>query len=160
MANRVNVVLWGVVGLLLVALAAVAAFKIKPLLYPEVAISVAVDSSCDLHQGPCITKLKDGRQVNFSIEPRPIPLVQPLKLQVELVGMEAESVAVDINGVDMNMGINRPQLQRESGQRYSGEGMLSVCIRDSMEWEAKVLLDTDEGLISVPFRFVTNKHAQ
>jgi hypothetical protein len=31
--------------------------------------------------------------------------------------------------------------------------MLPICVRDVMNWEAKVLLDTAEGRMAAPFRF-------
>lgn len=40
-------------------------------------------------------------------------------------------------------------------QRYFGEAMLPVCVRDRMTWEALVLVETAEGLLGAPFRFET-----
>jgi hypothetical protein len=84
-------------------------------------------------------------------------VVQPLQLQVELTGLEAKRVQVDFSGVDMNMGFNRPNLEHQGGGRFAGEARLPVCVRDAMEWEARVLIQTDAGLISAPFRFITVK---
>jgi hypothetical protein len=57
----------------------------------------------------------------------------------------------------MNMGFNRPTLQEQTPGHYSGEGRLPVCVRDAMEWEARVLIETDDGLVSAPYRFITVK---
>ena len=158
MAEKVNYTLWGVAAVLLLALLVVVGIKLWPIINPQVALSLPHDPSCDLQQGPCVTELPDGQRVILSIEPRPIPLVEPIQFQVKLDGVEAKKVVVDIQGIGMNMGINRPQLQQQTAERFSGEGMLPVCIHSSMEWEARVLLDTDNGTIAVPFRFVTEKH--
>ena len=155
--EKVNYTLWGVAAFLLLALLAVAGFKLWPIINPQVVLSVPYDPSCDLQQGPCAAKLPNGQRVILSIEPRPIPLVEPIQFHVELDGIQAKKVMVDIQGMGMNMGINRPQLQQQSAERFSGEGMLPVCIRNSMEWEARVLLDTDNGTVAAPFRFVTEK---
>jgi hypothetical protein len=62
---------------------------------------------------------------------------------------------VDFSGVDMDMGFNRVRLEPVGKGSYSANGMLPVCVRDAMEWEAKVLLRSQEGLSSVAYRFIT-----
>ncbi len=158
MTEKANHSLWLIAAGLLLALLAVAGFKLWPMINPQVVTTLPFDSNCDLQSGPCITKMANGQQVTLSIEPRPIPLVEPIQFKVKLDGVEADKVFVDIQGLGMNMGINRPQLESKSAGSYAGEGMLPVCIRNSMEWEVSVLLDTDEGMIAVPFRFVTDRH--
>ena len=70
---------------------------------------------------------------------------------------DAETVEVDLQGLDMNMGFNRPKLASLGDGHFRGEGMLPVCVRDAMEWEAKVLVHSDDGLRAAPFRFITVK---
>ena len=154
---KLNILLWMTAGLLLIALTATAVYKTWPLLFPPVHTTAAVDPACDLRAGPCTSPLPDGASVTFSIAPRAIPVIQPLKLEVKLVGLQAQGVQVDFSGVDMNMGFNRPTLQDQGAGRFSGEGRLPVCVRDAMEWEARVLIQTDDGLISAPYRFITVK---
>lgn len=38
---------------------------------------------------------------------------------------------------------------------FGGTGMLPVCVRARMTWEARVLLHTDAGILAAPFRFDT-----
>ncbi len=154
---KLNSLLWTVAGLLLVAGSAVAIYKAWPVLFPKVHIAAPLDPTCDLRAGPCTSALPAGASVTFSIEPRSIPVVRPLQLQVKLVGLEAQGVQIDFSGVDMNMGFNRPSLQVQGEGRYTGEGRLPVCVRDAMEWEARVLVQTDAGLLSAPYRFITVK---
>ncbi len=148
--------LW-LAALLFVVVAVVAAYKVWPLLYPEILYTAALDSSCDLRNGPCRSALPDGGSVSFAIAPREIPVVQPLKLEVTASGIDVDAVEVDFIGVDMNMGFNRPKLNKDDEGRFSGDGILPVCVRNAMEWEARVLLKTDAGLYAVPFRFITLK---
>jgi hypothetical protein len=154
---KLNSLLWSFAGLLLVAVSAVAVYEVWPLLFPEVRTAAVVDPNCDLRAGPCTSPLPGGASVTFSIEPRSIPVVRPLQFKVDLVGLEAKRVQVDFTGVDMNMGFNRPTLQVRGPGHFIGQGRLPVCVRDAMEWEAKVLIETDEGLISAPYRFITVK---
>ena len=65
---------------------------------------------------------------------------------------------MDFAGVSMNMGYNRPRLERTAPGRWEGEGMLSVCIRERMDWEARVLLYLPGKVLAVPFRFDTIKN--
>ncbi len=158
MSEKPNPILWMVAAGLFLLLLAVAGVKLWPMITPQVVTALPFNPNCDLQSGPCVTEMPGGQRVTLSIEPRPIPLVEPLQIQVKLDGVEAEKVFVDIQGLGMNMGINRPQLELQEAGRFSGEGMLPVCIRNSMEWEVSVLLETDEGMISVPFRFLTDRH--
>jgi hypothetical protein len=115
------------------------------------------DSSCDLRAGGCETMLPDGSRVSFSIEPKTIPMLKPLQLKVIVRGYQVEGVRVDIRGVEMNMGNNQVTLNSVDKGIYTGEVSLSVCIRDVMEWEARVLLINRNKVFEVPFRFITEK---
>lgn len=154
---RTTTLLWSLAGLLFIALAGVAAYKALPLLNPKIGDVAPLDSNCDLRAGPCISTFSDGGRVSFAIKTEGIPLVKPLDLEVRLEGIEAEKVEVDFIGLGMEMGFNRPQLKATDAGRYVGAGMLPVCIRAAMEWEARVLVTTPQGLIAAPFRFITAK---
>lgn len=151
--------LWLLAGLLFLAMIAVVIYKVWPQLNPELAVVAPLDPQCDLRAGPCVGSLPGGGEISFSIEPRDIPLVAPLRLEVELKGLSAHSVEVDFIGIGMQMGFNRSQLQAEGKGRFSGKGVLPVCIRNAMEWEAKVMVHTDKGVMAAPFRFITVKNS-
>jgi len=138
---------------ILLALAAlgVAGYKLAPLLNPKTDVALPL-SPCDLNRQACVATLPDGGQIEFSIEPRPIPSLKPLKLQATVRGSEVRKLEVDFAGTDMKMGYNRPALEGADG-RFSGQANLPVCITGTMEWDATVLLDTGKALVAVPFRF-------
>lgn len=92
-----------------------------------------------------------------SIEPKPIPLTTPIHLVVKIKDREFKSIEVDFTGVDMNMGFNRTKLIKSESSLFSGEMILPVCIRNKMEWEAKIVLRGDDGSVLAPFRFTTFK---
>jgi hypothetical protein len=125
------------------------------MLYPDLVMEIPADPACDLRSGPCASSFGDDASVLLSIEPRDIPLVKPLQIEVDLQGVAADRVEVDFSGVDMDMGFNRVKLEALGGGRYGAKGILPVCVRDSMEWEAKVLINTPEGLASAAYRFFT-----
>ncbi len=147
--------LWVVFGALLIAVCAAALYRAWPMLFPEITASVAADPACDLRAGPCVSRVGDDASVSFAIEPREIPLVKPLQLRVELKGLDAQQIEVDFSGVDMNMGFNRVKLERKREGLFIGGGMLPVCVRDAMEWEARVLIHARQGISSVAYRFIT-----
>lgn len=115
------------------------------------------DKSCDLQKNACSLKMPNGGQVTLAIEPRPIPLVQKLNINVRTSAINAEKIAVKFNGTDMNMGPNNVTLSAQENDVFTGTGMLPVCIRNSMEWQAEVYVQTDDGIIIAPFIFQTRK---
>jgi len=133
-------------------------YQLAPLLNPKTDIALPL-SSCDLGQGACAATLPNGTRIEFAIEPRPIPVLRPLKLQATLTGGEVRRIEVDFTGTDMKMGYNRPQLERQEGSsdHFVGMASLPVCITGSMEWEATLLIDTGKAIVAVPFRFLSGK---
>lgn len=155
--TRNNTLLWLLAGLLFLAVAGVAVYKVWPLLHPELVAEAPLDPGCDLRAGPCTGTLPGGGRIRFGIVPREIPVIQPLKFQVDVEGLDAREVEVDLQGVDMNMGYNRPKLSASGKGHFEGDAVIPVCVRDAMEWEARVLVRTDRGLVAAPFRFITVK---
>lgn len=141
--------------LLGLAILGVIAYKLAPLLNPKTDIALPL-SSCDPGRQPCLATLPDGAQLEFSIEPRPIPALKPLQVKATFREGNVRKVEVDFAGVEMKMGYNRPQLERQAdGTRFSGLASLPVCITGTMEWEATLLVHTASAVVAVPFRFVT-----
>ncbi|MGE5493090.1 MAG: hypothetical protein ACM31P_17585 [Actinomycetota bacterium] len=145
-----------VIGIILIGLVVVVGYKLSPLLLQKADVTVQPAPGCDLQRAPCEATLPGGGTVRFSITPRPIPMVAPLQLEAEVTGREASKVEVDFAGVDMNMGLNRPQLQAAGGGRFTGQGTLPVCVTGTMDWQATLVVETDRERIAVPFRFVSN----
>lgn len=135
----------------------VAGYWLSGRLQPEVILELSHDPACDLRQGSCVSSLPEGGKVTFGIEPRSLPVLKPLALSVTLDGVKARRVEANFNGVDMNMGLNHADLPTVGEGKFSGTITIPVCIRNSMEWEAKVLLYTQDGIIVTPYRFWTSK---
>ena len=155
--NLSRTLLWGITIFLFAGLSVVAMVRVWPLLNPDVTESATADPACDLRAGPCTSSLPGGGHISLSITPETIPVLKPLTLEVILDGLDVSSVEVDFKGVDMNMGFNRSKLDPQGAGIYTGTGTIPVCIRDAMEWEARVLARTDKGLVAAPFRFITVK---
>ena len=109
-------------------------------------------SSCDPSVEDCTIPLPRGGQLRLSIAPRPIRALQQISLEVAIVGLKAEKVEIDFDGVDMSMGYNRPVLSGDGG-KFSGQAMLPVCVTGTMTWKATVVVTTDNERIAAPFHF-------
>jgi hypothetical protein len=142
---------------LFAALAAAALHVAWPLLNPQIVATAPLDPQCDLRLGACTARLPDGGAVRLELDPRTLPLLEPIRIGVEIEGLRALGVEVDFAGVDMNMGYNRPALTAEGAGRFVGTTVLPVCVRHRMDWEARVLVRTPAGLVAAPFRFATYK---
>ena len=140
-----------VIGLL-VAILGVIGYKLSPMRNQNADVTLQA-SSCSPALQPCTMTLPNGRTLDFSVEPRPVKPLQPLLLKVIAEGAEAQSVEVDFNGTDMDMGYKRVSLTRDQ-HGFSGKAMLPVCVTGTMTWTATVLLTTPTQRIAVPFHFV------
>ena len=120
-------------------------------------VSAPLDRACDLQRGPCQSAFPNGAKVWLSIEPRPIHALKPLQIRVRLQGIEAQSVAVDIRGVNMNMGFNRPPLKRTAAGEYTGSWVLASCGQEHMAWEATVIIEAKGEKLAAPFPLTTSR---
>lgn len=148
-------ILWGLALTLLAAVLAVVAIRVYPLLHPQPLLLAPLSADCDLAAGPCVARFPGGATVALDVEPRGIPPLAPLSLTVEIQGIAPGTVQVDFTGVDMDMGYNRAALTAAGPGLYLGQGMLPICVRGRMAWEARVLVATPDGLLAAPFRFET-----
>lgn len=128
-----------------------------PILFPPIAHSVPHDPGCDLRAGDCRLAFPGGEKVTFRILPRTLPLIEPVQVEVALEGLQAHRVMVDFVGIGMNMGYNRPELKAQGDNRFAAQARIPVCVRNRMDWEARVMVDTADGLWVAPFRFFTLK---
>jgi len=114
-------------------------------------------AECDLQQGPCSVKLPGGGTVTLAFSPLPVRPMQDFSFRLGADSVEIKQAALSFTGVGMNMGLNRFELQRD-GDALSGKGILPVCVRNRMDWEAQARIRTAEGVYEAPFRFTTYKH--
>jgi len=142
---------------MVVALLAIAAIGnyFSPLLLPKADITGVAEAGCDLQRQACSAALPQDGRLELSITPRPIPLLQTLRVEVTVNGVEARKVEVDFAGESMNMGFNRSELTATGRGSHVGETSLPVCVSGSMTWVATVVVETDRQRIAVPFRFDT-----
>lgn len=144
-----------IIALLVFAGGIAASYFYKKFLVSNYIAEASLQEPCDLRKAACINVFPNGESVTFSLNPKNIPILTPLSLQVETQGIKASSVKVDFVGLNMDMGFNRSELTLEAPNNYSGKFTIPICVNTRMEWEAQVKLETDKGIMMAPFRFYT-----
>ncbi|MCG6943626.1 MAG: hypothetical protein LJE69_20540 [Thiohalocapsa sp.] len=158
--DPLRVILWLAVALLAAAVIGTAVYKAWPILFPPIAERAPLNPACDVTRADCSVHFGDGGRVQLAVRPRGIPAAQPLTIDAWLTGLpRPERVELDFAGVDMDMGYNRVTLTPSPDQpgHYTGRGMLPICVRHRMTWEARVLLRLPHGTLAAPFRFDTSR---
>lgn len=151
-------ILMDVIGILLIALVVVVGYKLSPLLLPRADVVIQPDPACNLQRQACAVKLPSGGSVELAMATRPIPMVKPFEVQVTTSGFAPGRVEVDFAGIEMNMGLNRPELATRGDGRFAGQVTLPVCITGAMDWQATVLIETGGERIAIPYRFSSGSH--
>lgn len=145
-----------VIGALLGAIAVTVLLKLMVFAPPK-ALVLPLDTTCSLSAGPCAVDLPGGGSLEFTLGPRPTPLLKPLTLDIRIAGSNARAVEVDFTGVDVPMAFNRADLTSTETGRYAGQAALPLCAAGRMEWRATVRLEDAGRQIYIPFRFTTER---
>ena len=84
---------------------------------PEISVATPLSSpaGCDISRQSCSVSHGD-MTITVDITPRNIRSMVPLEYQVQVTGIEAQSVMLELQGVDMFMGLNQTQLQASDSQ--------------------------------------------
>lgn len=111
--------------------------------------------NCNLHTQACISA--QGQQgVQLNIDPKPIPIARPLSIQVDLKDIAAETVQLEIAGINMYMGYNQTQLLTQNGRHWEGTSMLAFCTNEAMDWKLSVIITQKDGTqLKTPFQLTT-----
>lgn len=141
------------IGVLLIALVMVVGYKLSPMLMPKADVTVQPDPACDLNRQRCAVDLPGGGRAELASSVQPIPMVKPFQVQVSTRGISPGRIEVDFAGIDMNMGLNRPELRAQGEGRYVADVTLPVCVTGNMDWQATLLIETGSQRIAIPFRF-------
>lgn len=112
---------------------------------------------CDVLLTPCMSELPTGERVTLSLKATQLPTMVPIDIHVKVENMPVNTASITLGGLDMYMGDNVPVLVERTPGDFVGKTVLPVCCRNHMSWEARVLLETDRGLVEAPFLFMVHK---
>lgn len=129
--------------------------RIKNSTLDESMIEVVNPEECDLQKRDCYFQIPNVGRFEFSIGPRPIEMNQKINLSLIVDDHNFEKVEVDFLGEEMNMGYNRPLLNRFDNKTYKGTSILPRCTTPKMTWQATVIIYTKDKTYGVPFKFLT-----
>lgn len=117
---------------------------------------LGVVDDCDAAVATCHVS-DDDISLSFSVGPGVLPLKPfPLTLSIKGGAVDAQSVVVDFQMEDMDMGINRYRLQPQQ-ESWHGTATLPVCIASTtrMEWLAIIDFKLDGEPLQAVFKFYT-----
>ncbi len=96
------------------------------------------DPECDISQNVCSAQ-NGTRNVQLAIVTRPVASMVPLTFEVTLTDIQADQVIIDLQGVEMYMGLHRVELTpSDDGQHWRGTLTLALCTSGEMRWQAVV----------------------
>ncbi|MDG3085862.1 hypothetical protein P7F88_07040 [Vibrio hannami] len=90
---------------------------------------VDLSKYCVLSTEPCVQN-----DVSMLLEHDITRPLVPTTLSVHWPSSEAESLLIELQGVEMDMGIAKYQLKRQENGYYQAQLLLPVCTFDKMTW--------------------------
>ncbi len=124
-------------------------------MYTNYRLSHQNRKECDLHEHACTVAIRNQGSVTFSITPRAIPLQIPLTVDVDLQGMQPQSVHVKMLNVHIPTCHVAEDLQAQSKWSYRGIITLPLCPNPTHNWLVFVTVTLPSGNIIVPYHFTT-----
>ncbi|MFW1677192.1 hypothetical protein ACFVYJ_05345 [Pontibacter sp. JAM-7] len=100
---------------------------------------LSVSPDCDISQQACTAR--DSQQaIALEILTRPVTSMVPLDIMVNLENIPAQNVTLNLQGVDMYMGIHQVALSPTTNPaQWQGELTLAICTTGEMRWQATVI---------------------
>lgn len=98
-------------------------------------------ADCDLSEGRCTADFDDGQRVHLEISPTGIPTETPLTVQVRVDPPTRAPARVELQGLDMNMGLLSVPLSPAGEGAFTGTVVVPVCTKEQMRWHADVVFD-------------------
>ena len=117
---------------LFVVLVLVAGGLTRWLLAPEEVMSTEV--RCDLSKGQCQIVTAEG-DISVSVTPSPIGVMSKHQIQVSTQKSFFVPEALDVTGLEMEMGLTRAEFRSVSVQSSSATLILPICTQNEMHWQ-------------------------
>jgi protein SCO1 len=112
---------------------------------------IAEKRGCDLSNGPCQLE-----GIELSVSPLPITVERQHQLKIKLLKEDSKVPSfVDIQGIDINMGLIRPELNLIEKNLMEGTFYLPSCESPDMNWRATVISKDKDGQKGYNFYFTT-----
>ncbi len=112
------------------------------------------NEECDLGAGPCEYRTMKGNY-EVSVTPsKPIRHLEILRITVKSKDNKLTPKVADLSGVEIAMGLIRPQLVKTSDHEWVGSFTLPTCELKKMNWRLRLLLqDPQKNNFQITYRF-------
>ena len=125
----------------------------------SVTARLVTKKSCDLNKGACEFFFNKNK-IRVELSSKRIQLQTPFKVFVKISSSENMPVPqfVDLQGLELNMGLLRPKLLQVGADLYSAEVTLPFCELKKMNWVMTLILNyKGEKNIAGKFNFVSRE---
>jgi hypothetical protein len=113
-------------------------------------------NDCDLQKKSCIAEIPSGTKFEINLS-KPVIPNRLTKVTLKIIQGEDIPMAIDLNGMDIDMGYNRPILKQVTPDYFEGEFILPTCNSKSFNWKAIALFRNNENEISgTAFHFIVD----
>jgi hypothetical protein len=130
-----------------------------PVLFIAAPVSFAGETAlhCDIQNTSCITKTRDGVQIDFDIKPKPVTSMTDNTFVVVVSKndkpLTEASVQLDLSMPNMFMGKNQPVMKQVKSGRYEGNGIIPKCASGKKTWQAEITVRTSGETVLAAFVF-------
>lgn len=118
---------------------------------------ITQDAKCDLHKSSCDITLQDGTSFQLTIEPKTIPLMEPLTFILKSNNPNLQALKLNIYATNMFMGDFNIPLKNIGNGTYKAVGTLPTCQVGNMQWNADIRLEKLHKTIGARFQFKTGR---
>lgn len=136
-----------VIGLLVIVLLGAAGAYLQKLLTQDSSdiVTILTNQNCDLNQQVCRTVM-GKKNIAFDLS-KPVKYLQKFDMKfTEKNFTGIEKIIVDFSMRDMQMGINRFELNKTTIPGvWQGTGILPVCVSGRKDWVASIYLQMDSA---------------
>lgn len=109
-------------------------------------------TGCDLNHERCTADTRWGK-LNLELSPRPLPVLNPIAIDVRFDHANETRITAQLDGVDMDMGPNLATLQRVDGQNLRGQLVIPICMTGTMNWRLRLLISDGTQQQTADFSF-------
>jgi|GEM_PF-3933305 len=107
---------------------------------------------CDFKQQLC-SSANSSSQVDLSIDSQQIKSFVPLPFKLEFIGLNPDTVSIDFQGIEMFMGANLLQLNKQTDGSFTGTITLAGHAGHHMTWRAVVKMTKADNIQEAHFVF-------
>ncbi|WP_407333851.1 hypothetical protein [Enterovibrio sp. 27052020O] len=104
---------------------------------------------CTLSTSPCVFSSATASLVSDTVAP-----LNPTTLNVTVTDADAPYLLLELEGVEMNMGIYKLKLTRTQANQYRGDVMLPICMDAEMTWRGAISSPEKDILLPVDIRMM------